>query len=948
MSEDTQPPGDGTGKRPPNGGNGNGPRTTPPPPTWVIVRITTPATTQMFVGVPFTVQVSAMSRPAESLTSVSVTFDGRALTLVSDGGGLWHAVVTPATAGAHTFVADASSASLRESATATLQFTAVPVLSGASPTPATGIITTATLSFPVGVAVATSPFAVQPGGWQYQLAGGSWAQPAAVSQPSPSTWQLTLTLPAVAVAPGGTAYPLLIRATAAQNLTATLALTVHAVDQTKPGVSLDAPAEAVAGTTPAVTVKVTDRAAGAVFSGVAANGVSLTFDGRPCPLTQTVAGDPGTWSATLPSITHAVHSLAVNVTDIAGNVAGTTSAMTVALTSWTRLEPVPRDPTLMEGLQARVADPFWLLARQAAFGEFTGRDAGSPVSFRLNATASRLTRFRPSRVPGTATPATGPGELLAPDGGPLEMLAEAEAEPDQGGAARPLFAAQAGLHYRRLLARAAGAGDLSTYEQGLLAAYPVPPPEPGVPPPPEPGVPPAPTPGDATLAPYAGRVPDGTRLCADLVAALRPAGGGPGALPASPPLGGANAAVVTSVARAWLSWYEAVSGQELGCRDTWVPERTEYAFSVAAPGPVAETVLAAAELDTGELDWLDFDLLASGEVPPGSPAVSLGAVPADLPGGDTSIAITGLPVPVSFRGMPNRCWWDFEDASIDFGAISAPAESLTTSVIVEYAMCYGNDHFIIPVPLDTGSLLRVDSLVVTDTFDEVLVIGAVAEVDTAAGPFRLFEHANPTQAAATPVRDPLFVLFPTAGEVIYGPALEEVHFVRDEAAEIVWAIEQTALGPDGLPADRTADALAHFAPLTPTPGDGSAPPTYTYHLRTDVEANWFPFLLVYPAPTAGAAPPPPSQLAMADVPSLNGDQPTPLPWGRILVPFASGGPAQPGVLLPIEEVTSSGAQVVRAWRYARWTDGRQLSWVGRRVRPGRGPGASGLSFDLAI
>jgi hypothetical protein len=943
MSENPQAPGEDGGKPLPNGGrNGNG-----PPPPLVFVRFTTPATTQMFAGVPFTVQAVAAANPPGVVTSVSASFDGDPITLVRDVGNAWHAVVTPATSGVHTFEAQATSSDSKIPATARLQLTAVPVLSAASPTPATGIITTATLSFPVGVAVATSAFAVPPGGWQYQLSGGAWTQPAAVSQPGPSTWQLTLTVPAVAVGPGGTTYPLLIRATAAQNLTATLALTVHAVDQTKPGVSLNAPAEAVAGTTPAVTVQVTDRVAGAVFSGVAANGVSLAFDGQPCHLTQTVTGDPGTWSATLPPITHTVHTLAVTVTDIAGNVASTTGSMTVALTSWTRLEPVPRDPTLVEGLQARVADPFWLLARQAAFGEFTGQDAGSPVSFRLNATASRLTRFRPSRMPGTATPATGAGELLAPGGGPLEMIAEAEAEPDQGGAVRPLFAAQAGLHYFRLLGQAADAGNVSAYERGLLVAYPVPPPAPAVPPPPEPGVPPAPTPGDATLAPYAGRVPDGARLYADLVAALRPPGGGPGALPASPPLDGANATVVTSVAQAWLSWYEAVTGQELGCRDTWIPERTEYAFSVAAPGPGAETVLAAAELDTGELDWLDFDLLASGEVPPGSPSVSLGAVPADLPGGDTSIAITGLPVPVAFRGMPNRCWWDFEDASIDFGAISAPAESLTTSVIVEYAMCYGNDHFIIPVLLDIGSLLRIDSLLVTDTFGEVLGIPSVAEADTAAGPFRLFEHANPTQAGATPLRDPLFVLFPTAGEVIYGPALEEVHFVRDEAAEIVWAIEQTALGPDGLPVDRTADALAHFMPLAPTPGNGSAPPTRTYVLRTDVEANWFPFLLVYPAETAGAAPPP-SQLAMADVPSLNPDQPTPLPWGRILVPFAPGGPAQPGVLLPIEEVTSVGAQVIRAWRYARWTDGRQLSWVGRRVQPGRGPGASGLSFDLGI
>jgi hypothetical protein len=367
-------------------------------------------------------------------------------------------------------------------------------------------------------------------------------------------------------------------------------------------------------------------------------------------------------------------------------------------------------------------------------------------------------------------------------------------------------------------------------------------------------------------------------------------------------------------------------------------------------------VLAAAELDSGELDWHDFDLLASGTVQPASSSVSLGAVPADLPGGDTSIVITGLPTPVTFRGMPNRRWWDFEDAAIDFGAITAPVESLTTSVIVEFAMCYGNDHFIVPVPLAVGSVMRVDSLVVTDTFGEVVQVRAVADVDSATGPFRLFEQTVPVPAGGTPGRDPLFILFPTAGEVIYGPALEEVHFVRDEVAELVWAIEQTALGPSGLPVDRTADALAHFMPLTPAPDDGSTLPSRTYYPRSDVEANWFPFLLSYPPPTP-AGPQPATQLAMADVPPLAASQPnpppTPLPWGRILAPFApvtpaGGGATQPGVLLPLEEITRVGTQVTRAWRYARWIDGKQLSWVGRRVRPGRGPGASGLTFDLTI
>ena len=223
---------------------------------------------------PFTVQGGARSVPRANVTSVSVSMDGVPIAVVNDGAdwGNWHAVVTPASSGVHTFAAQASSSTLGKSGSATLQLTAVQLLGFASPTPANGIITTGLLSFTVGVAVAVAvPAFVGAISWQYQLAGGPWGSPTAVSQPSSSVWQLTIPLPATAVAAGGTYYPLLIRATAPPNITATLALSVHALDLTQPSIlRVNAPAEFTAGTPPAVTVQATDRAAGAVFSGIAA------------------------------------------------------------------------------------------------------------------------------------------------------------------------------------------------------------------------------------------------------------------------------------------------------------------------------------------------------------------------------------------------------------------------------------------------------------------------------------------------------------------------------------------------------------------------------------------------------------------------------------------------------------------------------------------------------
>ncbi|MBL8972401.1 MAG: hypothetical protein JNK56_17575, partial [Myxococcales bacterium] len=44
-----------------------------------------------------------------------------------------------------------------------------------------------------------------------------------------------------------------------------------------------------------------------------------------------------------------------------------------------RLEAITRTDDVAQGLQARLADPLWLIGRQWQVGELTGEDAASPV-----------------------------------------------------------------------------------------------------------------------------------------------------------------------------------------------------------------------------------------------------------------------------------------------------------------------------------------------------------------------------------------------------------------------------------------------------------------------------------------------------------------------------------------------------------------------------------------
>ena len=49
-----------------------------------------------------------------------------------------------------------------------------------------------------------------------------------------------------------------------------------------------------------------------------------------------------------------------------------------------------------------------------------------------------------------------------------------------------------------------------------------------------------------------------------------------------------------------------------------------------------------------------------------------------------------------------------------------------------------------------------------------------------------------------------------------------------------------------------------------------------------------------------------------------------------------------------EEVPRSGVQVQSTWQRTRWYNGKIVCWYGRRKKPSRGEGASGLAFDSVI
>src|SRR5580765_1430159 len=176
-----------------------------------------------------------------------------------------------------------------------------------------------------------------------------------------------------------------------------------------------------------------------------------------------------------------------------------------------RLEPRVRTANMATGLQARIYDPLWLLARQWQVGEFQGEDNGSPASARWRGEVSPLNRFHAGPLTGTVE-----GRRFDSRSTPLETIVEREVvRPDPTHLEKLRFAAEAGHQFLRMLEQQSMS---KSYRDAFKAKYPFAPLRPD-----ERAVLDADTLSFLELV--MPRVPDGRQLYVTLSAALRPPGG---------------------------------------------------------------------------------------------------------------------------------------------------------------------------------------------------------------------------------------------------------------------------------------------------------------------------------------------------------------------------------------------------------------------------------------
>jgi hypothetical protein len=342
-----------------------------------------------------------------------------------------------------------------------------------------------------------------------------------------------------------------------------------------------------------------------------------------------------------------------------------------------------------------------------------------------------------------------------------------------------------------------------------------------------------------------------------------------------------------------------------GSASAWNSAALEYGFTLKT----ASHSLVCSEYAGHGLDWYNFDLAAA-------------AAGASLPPTDR-MRVT--PTALHFKGAPDPRWWEFEDSNADFDTPKDPEPNVLSLLLPEFFYVDMNNWYVAPLPQPAGTLREITSVTVTDSFDVVTTLGSAAN----AGPdsdWSLFTLAGSGSNASG--LDGRFFFVPNiATNLLHNDEIEETRFVRDEEANLTWAVETLYRAPDGNVV-RHGGTPASTLPSAPSV-NGTAG---RYQLMTPMPAYWIPYV--------------PRQIG-------NGvtDGQIYLRRGRTLESASRLAPQYKSQIvkeswrLNEEEVPRTGMRVRRIFRSAVDSGGHNYFWIGRQKDAGQRLPAPDLQFD---
>lgn len=550
-----------------------------------------------------------------------------------------------------------------------------------------------------------------------------------------------------------------------------------------------------------------------------------------------------------------------------------------------RLEGRSRNPNNESGLEMRTADPLWMLGRQWQFGEFKGEDNGSPIAVHANYRKEQANLY------------SFPSSLKPQEIGNVPLEARVEAMDVRPKDLRSKV--RIGQKFENLIKANFPPNESNEFINKLRILF---------------TLKIEGTPDQKSLGFFnlmAGNVIDGGSLWGKIQTKGFPKG---------------DFLPLVSITHSLINWYPELY---LPAEEpfSWQSRNLVHQFSVHGEN---EIELNAPDYQSGHLDWYSFDKAV------------IGINPTEK----TTDSEVFMPVRVSYAAMPDKRLFSFEDSNLDLSGMEVDQSDLIKLMIIDFSLVSDNDWYTIPLEMELGELCWINHITVKDVFGITTTINHDKNtgqfLDT--NPLKIWDSFKIRSSDLLRERginnqelykkeEQFLYLPPVTAFPQESRPLEELLFLRDEYANMVWGIERTVCNEMGKPINGYDLHLELNGPFLKTEESGHALPQFS--LASPVPTNWIPYL--------------PFHLEDSNIEL------------RRAVMMRNEAHTEPEDINPLyrlaqkdllnireEAIPRAGVRVQLTRQRVRATNGQTFIWMGRKVLAGKGEGNSGLSFDQLL
>jgi hypothetical protein len=302
-------------------------------------------------------------------------------------------------------------------------------------------------------------------------------------------------------------------------------------------------------------------------------------------------------------------------------------------------------------------------------------------------------------------------------------------------------------------------------------------------------------------------------------------------------------------------------------------------------------------------------------------------------------------------GQPEKRYWNFEDSKVDFGLVKPNITNIITLLLMEFSFVHSADWYIIPFTMKIGSISEIQEFTIVDTFgDEIIITPAgktpqeidILDSDLSWDSWSPFTLSKKFQSDLRSNTNKLF-LPPVINDLKIGPYHEEIKFLRDEVANLTWAVEKsfrTLLGESINGYDYYQYKRNLITPVDPI--NSSIEKAIEFKFKNVIPWNWIPFIPVHEHNFSNLNFPDHSQVVYQRGAMINH-------FTNPAIPIKPNSRLLNEVSSPyfIDESIIPRTGVIYSERFQRtvWMNGKTFLWIGRKKMFGSHEGYSGLRFD---